>query len=117
MKTFLQTLLAIVVLLVAFVFYMKWFNAPLAETASNFIFKTEAQVDNCAVVTGDALNENEVLVKLESLEEHMNTLEDLIEIQNAETTPDQFEVAAPVDVEPTEDELFEEFKTWREENK
>ncbi len=120
MKNVLRTILAVISLTIAFVFYMKWFNAPLAETTSNFIFQAEAQVDNCAIVTGDVLDENEVLVKLESLEEHMNTLEDLIEVQNAETTPDQFEVTMPIEksaVEPTEEELFEEFKTWREENK
>ena len=117
MKKVFVTILVVILLTVAFVFYMKWFNAPLAETTSNFIFQAEVQVDNCAIVTGDALNENEVMLKLESLEEHMNTLENLIELQNAETTPDQFEVAAPVDIEPTEDELFEEFKVWREDNK
>lgn len=114
MKKVLRTILVILLLTIAFVFYMKWFNAPLAETTSNFIFQAEAQVDNCAVVTGDALDENEVILKLESLEKHMNTLEDLIEVQNAETTPDQFDAVAKAEEEPTEAELFEEFKVWRE---
>lgn len=116
MKKVFVSILVVILLTIAFVFYMKWFNAPLAETTSNFIFKTEVVECNTGL-SGEILDESEVLVKLESLEEHMNTLENLIEVQNAETTPDQFEVAAPVDVEPTEDELFEEFKTWREENK
>ena len=114
MKKILRTILAVIILTIAFVFYMKWFNAPLAETASNFIFQAEIQEDNCITISGDVLNENEVMVKLENLEEYMNTLEDLMEIQNSETTPDQFKVAVPVEAEPTEAELFEEFKTWRE---
>ena len=125
MKKIFSTILVMLVLIIAFVFYMKWFNAPLAETTSNFIFQAEAQVDNCAIVSGDTLDENEVLTKLNKIEEHMNTLEDLIEIQNASTTPDQFEVTTPseevaenaVNDEKSEEELFEEFKAWRESNK
>ena len=116
MKKILRTILAVIVLTVAFVFYMKWFNAPLAEIASNFIFQSEVVECDCGL-SGEVLDESEVLVKLEKLETHMNTLENLIEVQNAKTTPDQWEVAAPVEVEPTEEELFEEFKEWREENK
>jgi len=120
MKKIFVTTLTVILLTVAFVFYMKWFNAPLAELASNFVYKTEVVETNCEVISGVTLDENEVLVKLESLEEHMNTLEDLIEIQNAENTADQFEVTMPVEdviEEPTEAELFEEFKIWRAENK
>ena len=116
MKKVFITILVVILLTVAFVFYMKWFNTSLAETTSNFIFQAEVIECDCGL-SGEVLDESEVLIKLESLEEHMNTLENLIEVQNAETTPDQFDVDAPVDVEPTEDELFEEFKTWREENK
>ena len=124
MKKVLRTILAVILLTIGFVFYMKWFNVPLAESTANFIFQTEAQVDNCAVVTGDALDENEVVTKLEKLEEHMNTLENLIEIQNAKAIPDQFNTTdtentiTPTEkTEPTDDELFEEFKAWRENNK
>jgi hypothetical protein len=99
---------------------MKWFNATLAETASNFIFPAEIVECDCGL-SGEVLDENEVIVKLEKLEDHMNTLEDLIEVQNAENTPDQFEdaIAEEMDVTPeaTEEELFEEFKIWRAESK
>jgi hypothetical protein len=116
MKKVLRTILTMALLVIAFVFYMKWFNAPLAEMTANFIFTPEIQADNC-LASGENLDENDVLVKLENLEEHMNTLENLIEIQNAKIIPDQFDVPTPVDTEPTEEELFEEFKTWRETNK
>ena len=117
MKKILRTILVVILLTVAFVFYMKWFNAPLAETTSSFIFNSEIQSDNCAMISGDILDENEVISKLNKLEEHMNTLEDLIELQNTEITPNQFETDVIVEEEPTEDELFEEFKTWRANNK
>ena len=121
MKKVLRTILAMALLVITFVFYMKWFNTPLAETTSNFIFQAEVQANDC-VSSGESLNENDVLAKLNKLEEHMNTLEDLIEINNASSTPDQFEVTSPIEVETTndeksEEELFEEFKTWRENNK
>lgn len=122
MKKILRTFVTVMVLLIAFVFYMKWFNAPLAKTASNFIFQAEVQKNKCDVITGNTLSGNEVMLKLENLEEHMNTLENLIELQNAETTPNQYdtttpEETTPKDTEPTEDELFKEFQAWRAENK
>lgn len=118
MKKILWIILTLIVLMVAFVFYMKWFNQPLAELASNFVYETEVVECDCGL-SGEILDESEVLVKLEKLETHMNTLEDLIEVQNAENTADQFAVEMPVEVaeEPTEAELFEEFKAWREDNK
>ncbi len=113
MKKTLRTILMVILLTIAFVFYMKWFNAPLAETTSSFIF--QAEVIECDYgLSGEVLDESEVILKLEKLEEHMNALENLIEIQNSNIIPDQFEVAVPVEAEPTEAELFEEFKTWRE---
>jgi hypothetical protein len=48
----------------------------------------------------------------------MNTIEDLIETQNAVVTPDQWDVSVEeVEEKPTEEELFDEFKTWYQENK
>jgi hypothetical protein len=56
-------------------------------------------------------------MKLEKLEEHMNTIENLIEIQNTQNMEDQHEVTFEVsEPEPTDEELFEEFKEWREMN-
>ena len=121
MKKVLRTIIIMILLIIAFVFYMKWFDTPLAKATSNFIFQAEVQTNDC-ISSGESLNENDVLAKLNELEDHMNTLEDLIEINNASSTPDQFEVTSPVDVEivdneKSEEELFEEFKTWRENNK
>jgi trehalose utilization protein len=121
MKKVLWTILALVLLVIAFVFYMKWFDTPLAELASNFVYKTEVIECDCGL-SGEALDESEVLIKLEKLETHMNTLENLIEIQNTKNTSDQFDVIIPVEkvevsAEPTEAELFAEFQTWREKNK
>jgi hypothetical protein len=120
MKKILRTILTVILLTVAFVFYMKWFNAPLAQTASNFVFPAEVVECDCGL-SGEVLDENEVIVKLEKLEKHMNTLEDLIEVQNATNTENQSERAMPeeIDVTPeaTEEELFEEFKIWRTESK
>lgn len=120
MKKVLWTILVLILLVIAFVFYMKWFNQPLAEFTSNFIYKTEVVECNNGL-SGEVLDESEVLVKLEKLETHMNTLENLIEVQNATNTPDQFNVATPVEqvnnTEPTQEELFAEFQAWRDANK
>lgn len=119
MKKILSTILVLIVLIAAFVFYMKWFDQPLAETVTNFVHKAEVVECDCGL-SGEILDENKVLSKLDKLELHMNTLEDLIELQNAETTEDQFEITLPVEdvnEEPTDEQLFEEFKQWRAESK
>jgi len=106
-------------LVIAFVFYIKWMNQPLAGWVSNFILKDATQVDNCITVTWESLTEDEIKIRLDTLQDHINTIEDLIETQNAVVTPDQWNVSTveEVEEEPTEEELFDEFKTWYEENK
>ena len=118
MKKIFWTSVVWILLVIAFVFYVKWFNQPIAEWVANFVVKDGGEIENCIAVTGEVLDDNGIASKLDTLEEHMNTIEDLIEIQNAVSTPDQFDTISPMDIaEPTEDELFDEFKTWYEENK
>ena len=126
MKKILRTAFTMVVLTVVFVFYMKWFNEPLARCVSNFIFQAETQINSCDTVSGNNLDEREIMTKLESIERHMNNLENLIELQNAKIIPDQFDttmidnninMSGNQEDDITEEELFEEFKKWMEERK
>ena len=107
---------------------MKWFNQPLAESTSNFIFNSGTPTSICKIDSGSNIYDTEITRKLEKLEEHMNTLEDLIEVNNTQINPGQFDTTVDdkriLEIEPKEveqaksdEELFEEFKTRRENNK
>jgi len=119
MKKIFWTSVVWILLVVAFVFYMKWMNQPMAQWVSDFVLKDMPQIDNCLVMTWETLTEDQIAMKLELLETHMNTIEDLIETQNAVVTPNQWDTTIEEETtdEPTEEELFDEFKTWYEENK
>jgi len=119
MKKIFWTSIVWILLILAFVFYMKWINQSLAGWMTNFILKEAPQADNCITMTWEAMTEDEIKIKLNQLEDHMNTIEDLIETQNAIVTPNQWssDMTLEEEPEPTEEELFDEFKAWYQENK
>lgn len=121
MKKIFWTSIVRIALFGTLLLYMKWFNQPLAEFTSSFIYKTDVIGTNCNIISGEILDQNEILVKLGNLETQMNTLENLIELQNSTDTTDQFNVATPIETAtntlPTQEELFAEFQAWRDANK